>query len=125
MIAGLNHANIQTAKLRETIDFFVRVLGLTVGPRPAFDFGGAWLYRGDQPLVHLVERAAPRDPDGALDHISFTVDDLDAELRRLDQLGVPYRASEIPSGFGRQAFIRDPNGVTIELTQVGKGPTSA
>ena len=122
MIAGLNHANIQTtsAKLQETIDFFGRFLGLRVGPRPAFDFGGAWLYLGDQAVVHLVERPTPRDPNGALDHVSFTVDDLAAELRRLDTLGIPSRWAEIPSGFGKQAFVKDPNGVTIELTEPGK-----
>jgi catechol 2,3-dioxygenase-like lactoylglutathione lyase family enzyme len=119
MLTGLNHANISTAKLKETTDFFIRVLGLRVGPRPDFGFSGAWLYLGDQPVIHLVERSAARTPDGALDHVSFTVPDLDAELRRLDQLGVPYRASDIPSGFGRQAFVKDPNGVTIELTEPG------
>ena len=117
MISGLNHANISTARLEETIDFFVRVLGLHVGPRPNFSFGGAWLYAGDQPIIHLVERSAPRDPDGAIDHVSLQVADLPAALRRLDSLGVPYRWTEIPDGFGRQAFVKDPNGVTIELTE--------
>jgi catechol 2,3-dioxygenase-like lactoylglutathione lyase family enzyme len=121
MLSGLNHANISTAKLTETVDFFVRVLGMRVGPRPAFGFGGAWLYLGDQPVIHLVERATPRDPKGALDHVSFTVSDFDGALRRLDELGVHYLASDIPGGFGRQAFVRDPNGVAIELTDVPEG----
>ena len=120
MTLGLNHANISTTKLQETVDFFVRVLGLRVGPRPNFvGFAGAWLYCGDQAVIHLVERAKPRTPDGALDHVSFTVADLDAEMRRLDELGVPYRWSDIPDGFGRQAFVQDPNGVIIELTEPG------
>lgn len=117
MITGLNHANISTAKLQETIDFFVGVIGLEVGPRPDFTFAGAWLYAGAQPVLHLVERDAPRDPAGAIDHISFTVADLDAATRRLDQIGVPYRVSITPSGFGRQAFLTDPNGIKIELTE--------
>ena len=116
MITGLNHANISTAKLQETIDFFVQVIGLRVGSRPDFPFAGAWLYAGDQAVVHLVERAQARDPEGALDHISFTAPDFDAALKRLDDLNVPYRWSHIPSGFGRQCFVKDPNGVTIELT---------
>jgi catechol 2,3-dioxygenase-like lactoylglutathione lyase family enzyme len=120
MITGLNHANISTAKLQETIDFFVEVIGLKVGPRPDFNFAGAWLYAGNQAVIHLVERALARDPEGALDHISFTAPDFDAALARLDQLGVTYRWSHIPGGFGRQAFVKDPNGVTIELT----GPPS-
>jgi len=116
MITGLNHANISTAKLQETIDFFVQVIGLRVGPRPDFTFAGAWLYAGDQAVIHLVERAQPHAPNGALDHISFSATDFDAALKRLDELGVPYRWSEVPSGFGRQCFVKDPNGVTIELT---------
>ncbi|HEV7692463.1 MAG TPA: VOC family protein [Hyphomonadaceae bacterium] len=119
MITGLNHANISTTKLSETIAFFVEVLGLKVGPRPEFSFAGAWLYSGAQPVIHLVERAQPRDPEGAIDHVSFTVPDLAAAMARLDRLGVPYRWSEIPSGFGRQAFVQDPNGITIELTEPG------
>ncbi|HVY88266.1 MAG TPA: VOC family protein [Hyphomonadaceae bacterium] len=120
MLSGLNHANISTTKLKETVEFFTSILGMHVGPRPDFNFGGAWLYLGDQPVVHLVERPHAKEPDGALDHVSFTVSDLAAELRRLDTLGVPYRWSEIPNGFGKQAFVKDPNGVTIELTEVGK-----
>lgn len=120
MIKGLNHANISTAKLAETIAFFETVVGLRTGPRPGFSFGGAWLYAGGQPVIHLVERASPRDPDGALDHISFTVASLKETLARLDSLGVPYRWSDIPDGFGRQAFVQDPNGVTIEFTEPGK-----
>ena len=120
MVSGLNHANISTTKLEETCAFFVDVIGLKVGPRPGFGFPGVWLYAGDQAVVHLVQRAEARTPDGALDHVSFTVASLDAELRRLDKLGVPYRASDIPDGFGRQAFVQDPNGVTIELTEPGQ-----
>jgi catechol 2,3-dioxygenase-like lactoylglutathione lyase family enzyme len=119
MISALNHANLSTAKLDETVDFFTRVIGLTVGPRPGFPFPGAWLYIGDQPVLHIVERDAAREPVGALDHISFTVPSLDEALRHLKILGVPYRASDIPDGFGRQAFVKDPNGVTIELTEPG------
>jgi catechol 2,3-dioxygenase-like lactoylglutathione lyase family enzyme len=125
MISGLNHANISTARLTETIDFFVRVLGLHIGPRPSFSFGGAWLYAGDQPIIHLVERSTARDPDGAIDHVSLQVADLSRALHRLDSLGVPYRWSEIPDGFGRQAFLKDPNGVTIELTEPRNPASSA
>ena len=125
MITGLNHANISTTKLQETVAFFVDVIGLRVGPRPDFGFGGAWLYSGDQPVIHLVERDTARTPDGALDHISFTTANFDAALRRLDEIGVPYRWSEIPNGFGRQAFVKDPNGVTIELTEPGAPKSNA
>ena len=116
MIFGMNHFTVIAEDERRTLAFYVDLLGLSVGHRPDLGFPGAWLYAGDQAVIHLVERAQPRTPDGALDHISFTAPDFDAALARLDQLGVPYRWSDIPSGFGRQCFVKDPNGVTIELT---------
>jgi len=121
MLLGLNHANISTTKLAETIEFFTEVLGMRVGPRPDFSFRGAWLYVGDQPVVHLVERSQAK-PEGALDHVAFTVGDFDAALASFEKLGIPYTASDIPSNFGRQCFVHDPNGVRIELTDPGPGP---
>lgn len=116
MITGLDHANISTTKLAETVAFFTDVLGLKVGPRPGFRFAGAWLYAGDRAVVHIVERAEARTETGALDHFSFAVSDLEAVLKRLDAAGLRYSVMDIPDGFGRQAFVRDPNGVTVELT---------
>jgi catechol 2,3-dioxygenase-like lactoylglutathione lyase family enzyme len=121
MLLGLNHANISTTRLAETVAFYTDILGMRVGPRPAFSFGGAWLYVGDQPVVHLVERAQAR-PEGVVDHVAFTVADFDAALAMFEKRGIPYQASDIPSNFGRQCFVRDPNGVRIELTEPGPGP---
>ena len=120
MIVGIDHANISTVKLAETRAFFVDILGLKEGPRPDFPFAGAWLYAGDRAIVHIVERAAARTPDGAIDHFSLAVSDFDAALARLDAADVPYIAQDIPDGFGRQAFLKDPNGVTVELTWRGR-----
>ena len=117
MIVGLDHANIYTARLKETVAFYIDVLGLEDGPRPQFaGFNGAWLYGGGRPIVHLVEAAEERTPKGALDHFSFAVDDLEPMLKRLEAHNVPYRVTDIPGGFGRQAFVVDPNGVKVELT---------
>jgi catechol 2,3-dioxygenase-like lactoylglutathione lyase family enzyme len=69
-VTGLDHINISTANLEETQAFFVEVLGLEVGWRPAFGFPGAWLYSDGKDLVHLVEVAAKPAPSrgSALDH---------------------------------------------------------
>jgi catechol 2,3-dioxygenase-like lactoylglutathione lyase family enzyme len=117
MITGIDHANISTDRLEETTKFFVEVLGLEVGPRPPFaGFRGEWLYAGGAPILHLVERSPARTPDGVIDHFSFAVSDFDATIAKLERLGVKHVAIDIPGGFGRQAFLREPNGATIELT---------
>ena len=116
-LRGLDHINIGTPRLEETTAFFRDVLGLTVGWRPDFPFPGAWLYAGDTAVVHLVGLSEERRPsnEAALDHFAFRVDDFDAVVRRLDAAGLSYRAVEIPGTSIRQIFLRDPNGVAIEL----------
>ena len=116
-IRGIDHINIGTHRLEETRAFFRDVLGLTEGWRPDFGVGGAWLYAGDTAVVHLVELDAPKRPssDAALDHFAFRIDDYDGVVERLEAAGVHYRAIEVPKTTIRQIFIRDLNGVNIEL----------
>ena len=116
MIRGLDHVNVCTEDLAATRAFYVDVLGLTEGPRPNFGIDGLWLYVGDAPIVHIVLEDKARPPRGAIDHFSFAVADFDAALARMTAAGIRYAAMDIPDGFGRQAFVTDPNGVTVELT---------
>jgi catechol 2,3-dioxygenase-like lactoylglutathione lyase family enzyme len=116
-LRGLDHINIGTVHLEETRAFFRDVLGLTEGWRPDFPFPGAWLYAGDTAVVHLVGLPAGRRPssEAALDHFAFRIDDFDDTVRRLDAAGLTYRAIQIPGTEIQQIFLRDPNGVNIEL----------
>jgi catechol 2,3-dioxygenase-like lactoylglutathione lyase family enzyme len=116
-IRRIDHINIGTHQLEETRSFFCDVLGLTVGWRPDFSFGGAWLYAGDAAVVHLVDLDDPKRPsdEAALDHFAFAIDDFDDAKRRLDAAGVRYRATAVHNTPIRQIFLRDPNGVNIEL----------
>jgi catechol 2,3-dioxygenase-like lactoylglutathione lyase family enzyme len=116
-IRGIDHINIGTHRLEDTRAFFRGVLGLVEGWRPDFPFGGAWLYAGDGAVVHLVEIDAPRGPSAqaSLDHFAFRIDDYDDMVRRLDAAGVAWRPIDIPGTPIRQIFIRDLNGVNIEL----------
>ena len=116
MLKGIDHVNIGTAKLAETIAFF-EGLGLTPGWRPPFAFAGAWLYAGDRAVVHLVELPKPKAAsDGAaLDHFAFSIGDYEGVRQKLDASGIPYRAIAVPGAPIRQLFLRDPNGVAIEL----------
>jgi catechol 2,3-dioxygenase-like lactoylglutathione lyase family enzyme len=116
-IRCIDHINIGTHQLEETRDFFRDVLGLTEGWRPDFAVGGAWLYAGERAVVHLVDLSDAKRPsdEAALDHFAFDIDDFDDARRRLDAAGVRYRATAVPNAPIRQIFLRDPNGVNIEL----------
>lgn len=113
----VDHINIATPQMEATKDFYVDVLGLTVGWRPPFAFPGYWLYAGDRAVVHMqvADREVAGSSDSALNHFAFDVDDLDTLLARLDAAGVKYREVGVPGTQIRQAFLLDPAGVRVEL----------
>ncbi|WP_332769858.1 VOC family protein [Phenylobacterium sp.] len=116
-LRAIDHINISTPRLAETRDFFMSVLGLTEGFRPDFGVPGHWLYAGDRAIVHLVGTTESTTPSkgGALDHFAFQISDYDAMVATLDKHGVSYAPLDVPGTAIRQLFIRDPNGVQVEL----------
>ncbi len=120
-VRRLDHVAIKTARLEQSRDFYVRVIGLCVGPRPAFDFPGLWLYAGGHDLVHLVETAQDKggSQTSSLNHFALRIADFDAERARLDALGVAYETEVTPGGALRQIYVTDPNGVRVELNAPG------
>lgn len=108
----LDHINVNTTQLERLKAFYSEVLGMTPGPRPGFSFGGAWMYCGGRPAVHLVERAelAPLEGDLRLQHFAFAATDLAAFLARLQQLDVPYRVGIVEDFEICQINLTDPDG---------------
>ncbi len=58
-----------------------------------------------------------------LDHLAFKVDDLDKTLAEFEKAGYP-TVLELASGSSRWAFVRDPNGISIELFTQQAAPSS-
>lgn len=108
----LDHVNIRTSKLAAMRAFYCDVLGLKEGERPAFSFGGAWLYAGDRPCVHLVEVDEAPQPQGELriEHFAFAAEGKAEFLRKLQAAGIPYRESVLPGGALTQVNVWDPDG---------------
>src|SRR6516162_8047990 len=118
-VGVLDHYNVSTRNLRDTVRFYEEVLGLVNGPRPPFDFPGAWLYSEGHPVLHLNDISPtdkPQRPDsGVIDHIAFGSRGFDAIKQHLARKGVPFRVNEVPNSSRRQIFVTDPNNVLIEL----------
>lgn len=118
-LGPIQHLNIRCADAEATRDFYVEVMGLTVGDRPPFASRGYWLYAGDEPVVHLVQKppgeAASAPTTGCLDHVGFVGRDLAATVAAFEARQLPYRKAIVPRDGATQLFVRDPNGVTIEL----------
>ena len=45
-VKGLDHVNINTSNMKDTMSFYTDLLDFTDGFRPTFDFPGDWIYAG-------------------------------------------------------------------------------
>jgi catechol 2,3-dioxygenase-like lactoylglutathione lyase family enzyme len=114
-IQGMNHFNVLTDKLEESRKFYTGVLGFTEGPRPPLSFGGAWMYAGGEPVLHISEAKLPADPAGVLDHLAFTASDLKGTVARLEAHGIEYTLRQQVGTRIWQIFCSDPCGAKVEL----------
>jgi len=108
----LDHVNLRTANLAGMTRFYCDVLGLRLGSRPAFAFGGAWLYCGERAVVHLVEIERAAGPSGALalEHFAFSADGFEGLVAALNGANVEHRISKIVGTETRQINLWDPDG---------------
>ena len=124
-VGVLDHYNVSTRRLGDTVHFYEDILGLVNGPRPPFDFPGAWLYSEGHPVLHLndispTDKQQPAD-SGVIDHIAFGSRGFEAMKQHLAQKRVSFRVNVVPNSSRRQIFLTDPNNVLIELNyDVGK-----
>ena len=116
----LDHFNIRTNKLDETVRFYERFLGLSPGPRPRQPLNGSWLYSGERAVLHILESTPSSIATGPLDHVAFSCTGLSLLLSQLDSARIPRVAREIPGTPLVQAQFLDPNGIMVEANFSGE-----
>ena len=128
-VGQLDHYNVSTRKLGETIQWYEGVLGFVNGPRPQFNFPGAWLYSQGHPVLHLNDIAQTdrqqRPDSGVIDHVAFGSRGFEATKKHLSGKGVTYRINQVPNSTRWQLFFHDPNNVEIELNFETKNELAA
>jgi catechol 2,3-dioxygenase-like lactoylglutathione lyase family enzyme len=146
-LSKLSHYSIRSLDLDAMRKFYTEVMGLTVGPRPKFNFPGLWLYNGghdsyDNAVVHILgidpndaqglkDYLGDRSVDslqggtGTFDHIAFSATDLHGMIALLKKLNAPYRERTVPDLNLHQVFVDDPSGVVIELNYAANEKAAA
>ena len=116
-IAAFDHVNIRTANLGEMIEWYRDILGLVLGDRPEFGFPGAWLYLGDQALVHLVgvEGIPQAGGNVTLEHFALRATGLEEFLELLTDRGVHHSVDLVPGFPVVQVNLSDPDGNHIHI----------
>ena len=117
-INGIDHFNIRTREPDRLCEFYTKVLALEIGDRPPFDSPGVWLYAGGHPILHVgiaEEGGADVDNTLPLDHIALETEGLMDAVARLEEAGIDYRMVDVPGREMKQIFVRDPDGVALEL----------
>ncbi|WP_243060062.1 VOC family protein [Nocardioides sp. SR21] len=105
--------------VQASVDFYVTHFGFSVNSNVAPAF--ADVVRG--PIRLLVSgppssgaRSTPSDMNvPGRNRILIVVDDLEAEMERLDAAGVPFRSDVVSGPGGRQVLVTDPAGNLVEV----------
>lgn len=99
---GINHVVLEVGDLEQALEFYGNIFEFTLRGRNPHN---AFIDMGDQ-FIQL-RQGRTQEPDGAR-HFGFVVDDADAVMRALDEMGVE-RVEQRPNNF------RDPWGNRIEV----------
>ena len=132
-LTELNHYFVRDSDQEQTKNFYVDVLGFEVMPRPDFPFPGYWLGINGKIQVHMgpagipnqetyylgTPKGAATDHAGVLDHIAFLASEPENFVKRFKEKGMSFRPRSLPESELFQLFIKDPNGLTIELNFFG------
>lgn len=124
------HTMVRARNLEETLDFYCNKLGLVEVRRHASEAGRFTLVflaapgdvesakQGHSPLVEITWNWDTEDYTGGRNfgHLAYRVDDIYATCQRLLGKGVVINR---PPRDGHMAFVRSPDGISIELLQAG------
>jgi len=125
------HTMVRARDLDETLDFYCNKLGLEEVRRYDSEAGRFTLVflaapddresaeAGNSPCVEITWNWDTEDYDGGRNfgHLAYQVEDIYALCQKLMDAGVTINR---PPRDGHMAFIRSPDGISIELLQAGE-----
>lgn len=137
---AIRHTGIVVSDLERSLHFYRDLLGLKI--QKEMDESGKYIDNisalknvavktikmsaDDSSLIELLYyESHPRKPinrdicDIGYSHVSFTVENLDDEYRRLKEKGIRFNSPPqySPDDYAKVAFCRDPDGNFIELVE--------
>lgn len=127
MAYGFDHVHLKAPDPEKTVDWYVKAFGFKVISDTVRPYGDRFI-RCEAPDGVIVTVSGARTNEGmgdgnanthwGLEHFGISVDDIDAEIKRLMCLGAKMMEGpiDVPDG-PRIAFMKAPDDVRIELIQ--------
>jgi lactoylglutathione lyase len=124
------HTMVRASNLDDSMDFYCKKLGLVEVNRYDSEQGRFTLvflaapgdvesaHKGQSPLVEITHNWDPEEYDGGRNfgHLAYRVDNIYETCQHLMDAGVTINR---PPRDGHMAFVRSPDGISVELLQEG------
>lgn len=132
MLLGFEHIGMTVSQMDRSLDFYCGLLGLrlalrrtTAGGELAFLDAGGGMLEMAAPAQDVARFRDVPNSEAGLRHLTFAYDDVDAMIEQLEASGVeiverPRRAYNTEM-ISRVAFVRDPDGILVELIERAPG----
>jgi catechol 2,3-dioxygenase-like lactoylglutathione lyase family enzyme len=130
MIKTMDHIGILTNDLQRSVEFYTDVLGFSISAKMEMDGLTIIFVEKERSKIELMGyKNVPKRPeniqlemgDNSLpinDHITFSVDDMEATVDELREKNVTFDMDPIQlEGGMKLASFKDPNGLLIELVE--------
>ena len=113
---ALDHYTVKTTNVEATAWFYKDVTGMERGPMPERDYSILWLYAGNKPVLHIVERDEVTETNGGLiDHAAFRATYYSGIKAKLDARDIEFQEQCLPQIGLHQGFTKCDDGTWIEL----------
>lgn len=118
----VNHIAVHVSKLVPSKDFYKDILGLEEIEEPFKDGLHAWYDIGGGGALHLIEAADIPKERSKVNHLCFSMKDMDAFIATLKSTNYPFESwtgekSKVTVRVDgiRQIYIQDPDGYWLEI----------
>lgn len=115
----LDHVNVRTGQIDAMVAWYSDILGMHSGERPNLTRPGAWMYVGDQAVVHLIsidgDAGVGSETDLKLEHFALSASGMKEFEAKLTAAGEKFERRDLPGGKITQYNIWDPDGNHIHI----------
>ena len=132
MLLGFEHIGMTSGNLDRTIAFYCGLLGLTLAYRSknprgemAFLDTGSGMLEVSCPRADISRSRDVPPHEAGMRHLTFAFDNIDPLVASLEAAGIEILEAPRPAIFTgmlrRVAFVRDPDGIIVELVERAAG----